>query len=69
MRLYIVGYVLNCIICFSFQLSGCGGVSWSVLFLYVYSFGHSVTKCQKVSLSSPQSLYSGLVVGFVLNCM
>ena len=32
-----------------------------------FSLGHSVTKCQNVSFSSPHSLQKGLIVGLALN--
>ena len=51
------------------ELSCWGGLSMKVSFLYVYSLGQFVTKCQKVSFSSPHNLHLGFIVGFALNCM
>ena len=38
-------------------------------FMYVYSLGQFVTKCQNVSFSSPHNLQRGFIVGLALNCM
>ena len=63
----MVGYVLNCIIYLSSQLSCWGVEPRNVSFLKKCNLGQSVTKCQKVSLSSPHSLHRGFTVGLALN--
>ena len=65
----MVGYLESDISLFTFQLSVVDMLSMNTSFLIEFSLGHSVAKCQKVSLSLPHNLHIGSIDGSALNCI
>ena len=65
----MIGYLENDINLLIFHSSVVGMLSKNTSCLIELSLGHSVTKCQNVSFSSPHNLHMGSIEGSALNCI